>query len=203
MIHLDDFLRGANWERRAASLARPLREAHAFPPLHQLGIVAPDVEQTAVALEASGFGPFCIARGAPAFWYEKGRACRVSGKMGLAYHHGLEIELLEPLAGSAFYRDALDPCGRPVVHHLGFLVDDVDAWAGKLWSEGIGIWVRGQLKTGPVKTDFVYMEPTAGNGPIMEFISWKLFDRRIKPGPAVAHTIGRIQKWTGKRCLSL
>lgn len=203
MIYFDDLVERGDFMCEVAGLSRHVRAAFGFPSLHQLGIVVPDVEEAAARLETDGFGPFFIAQGAPVFWHENERAFRVSGKMGLAYYRGIEIELLEPLEGSAFYHAALDPDGRPVVQHLGFLVDDVDVWAGRLRSSGTGVRVRGRLKTGAVKTDFVYMDPNEEDGLIMEFIAWELFGRPMKPGPAIAHTIGRIQKWTGKRCLSL
>lgn len=47
------------------------------------------------------------------------------------------------------------------------------------------------------------MDPLENEGLIKEFIAWKCFGRRLHPGPAIAHTIGRIQQWTGKRCWSL
>ena len=203
MIYLDDLLRGNDFDHVVAGLARPLRERFAFPSLHQLGVVVPDVEKAAAVLENDGFEPFFVARGAPVFWQEKGRRHRVSDKMGLAYHQGIEIELLEPLQGSDFYHSALDPSGRPVLQHLGFLVEDVDRWGEKLASAGLGVWVRGQLKTGPVKTDFAYMDPLEDDGLIMEFIVWRCFGQRFHPRSAIAHTIGRIQQWTGKRCWSL
>lgn len=203
MVYFENLFRSGDFLRAVAELARPVREALAFPALHQLGLVVPDVAQAAAVLETQGMGPFFIARGAPAYWQEKGLARQVAGKMGLAYHCGIEIELLEPLDGSSFYHRALDPSGRPVVQHIGFLVGDVDTWARKMCATGTGIWVRGQLKTGAVKTDFVYMDPNEEDGLIMEFISWTLFGRRLKPGPALAHTIGRLQKWTGRRCLAL
>ena len=142
MVYFDDLFRSGDFHGALAELSRPVREALAFPSLHQLGIVVPDVEQTAAVLEEEGFGPFFIARGAPVFWHEKGRARQVAGKMGLAYHGGIEIELLEPLEGSSFYHHAIDPSGRPVVQHLGFLVDDVDAWA-KSVAEGTLPVMRG------------------------------------------------------------
>lgn len=203
MIYFDELVRQENFSQAVDRLSLPVRKAHGFPSLHQLGLVVPGVERAASEWEASGLGPFFIARGAPAFWHEKGQARHVVGKMGLAYYNGVEIELLEPLEGSAFYRHALDPEGRAVIQHLGFLVDDVDIWGKKLRSAGIGIWVRGQLKIGALKTDFVYMEPNEEDGLIMEFISWKLFGKALKPTPGIAHTIGRIQKWSGRRCLSL
>jgi hypothetical protein len=182
MFYFDNLVCREDFLCEVAGLSHHVRAAFAFPSLHQLGIVVPDVEQPAPRLETEGFRPFFIARGAPVFWHENEQAFRVSGKMGLAYCRGIEIELLEPLEGSAFYHDGLDPYGRPVVRHLGFLVDDVDVWAGRLRSAGTGVWVRGRLKTGAMKTDFVYMDPIEKDGLIMEFIAWKLFGRPMKPG---------------------
>lgn len=203
MIFFEDLCHSGHFTRKVAALSLATRQAHGFPSLHQLGIVIPNVEKAAADLEMKGFGPFFIAKGSPAYWHEKGQVRRVSGKMGIAYHQNIEIELLEPLEGSAFYDQGLDPDGRAVVHHLGFIVDDVNIRAERMMSAGRGVWVRGQLKTGALKTDFVYMDPNEEDGLIIEFISWKLFGRRIEPGAGIAHTIGRIQKWTGRRCLSL
>ena len=203
MIYFEDVYGQGEFLSRTGELSRATRQSLAFPSLHQLGIVVPDVEKAAAEMETRGLGPFFIATGAPAYWHEKGAARQVSGKMGLAYHEGVEIELLEPLAGSAFYRHSLDPDGRAVVQHLGFIVDDVDIWAQKMKSAGIGVWVRGQLKTGALSTDFVYMDPNKEDGLIMEFIAWKLFGRSLKPVPGIAHALGRIQKWSGRRCWSL
>jgi catechol 2,3-dioxygenase-like lactoylglutathione lyase family enzyme len=203
ITYLDDLLDQDDFSEAVDRLSRPIRDAYRFPPLHQLGLVVPDVERAAEELEKRGFGPFFIGKGSPVFWREKCDGREVSGKVGFAYHEGVELELLEPLQGSDFYTGSVDPAGKIVVHHLGFLVDDVDAWAAKLEPSGIDIWVRGQLKVGVIRGDFAYLDSNKDDGPIMEFFAWHLFGIPYKLSPRAVQSIGRIQKWTGKRCLSV
>ena len=203
MIPLADLLDAADFSGAVENLARKFRERFALPPVHQLGVVVPDAEAAAAALEARGIGPFFLAAGKPAFWRERGQERAFAGKLGLAYHHGFEIELLEPGQGSDFYRQSLDPQGRPVVQHLGLLAPDVDAAAGALVQAGYPVWVRGRIATGPMKTEFAYLDTVAETGLIIEFISWKFFGLAVEPPPGLVHFLGRLEKWSGKRSISV
>ena len=204
MVFLEDLLESNDFAGVVNDLALAFRTRHGLGKIHQLGLVVDDVERAAARLETQGIGPFFIASGAPIFWREKGEERDVCGKMGLAYHHGFELELLEPTQGSDFYRQCLDPQGRVVVQHLGFLVKDVDAAAQKLTEAGTPVWVRGRLKAFPSITDFAYMDPVEQGGLIMEFISWKLLGWwSINPPAGLFHLIGRIEKFTGKRSIAL
>ncbi len=203
MILFDDLLAKNDLRSAVDALASGFRKEHGFPPIHQLGIVVPDVVEASVKMEEKGIGPFFIASGAPVLWRERGVEKKVSGRMGLAYYNGLEIELLEPLEGSDFYTRSLSADGRPVLQHLGFLVADVDARANDLERKGCGIYVRGVLKSGPMKTDFAYMEPVKPEGIILEFICWRFLGMRFSPPPPVIHALGRIEKWSGRRCIKM
>ena len=203
MIYLEDLLKADDFFRAVNELATGFMEQHGLEKVHQLGLVVPDVEQAAEKLEENGFGPVFIATGSPVFWKERGEDREISGKMGLAYHSGVELELLEPVTGSDFYTRSLDPDGKIVVQHLGFLVKDVDAHAGRAAKAGLPVWVRGQLKAWPSTTEFAYMEPEKENRLIMEFINWRVMGLSISPPPGLLKTIGRIEKWTGRRCISL
>jgi len=103
-------------------LARVFRRKNAIGPIHQLGLAVPDVEAAATALESCGAGPFFIAAGDTATWREKGTERRYRGKLGIGYLHGVELELLEAGEGSDFYDRFMDRGGRPVLHHLAFVV---------------------------------------------------------------------------------
>jgi hypothetical protein len=133
----------------------------------------------------------------------RGKARDISGKLGIAYYHGLELELLEPTKGSDFYRDCLDPSGGIVIQHLGFLVKDVDDWANRLKKAGSPVWVRGRLQTGPMKAEFAYMDTVDACGLVIEFISWRFLGWPMKPPAGMFRTVGRLEKWTGKRCVPL
>jgi hypothetical protein len=203
MVLLDDLLKADDFSDAVKGLASDFRADYKLPEIHQLGIVVPDVEMAAVQLEEKSIGPFFIASGSPVVWKERGEDGSFAGKMGIAYHHGFELELLEAGKGSDFYRQCLDPEGSMVVHHLGFLVPDVDTSAETLIASGYPLWIRGKLKSGPSTADFAYMDTVNDAGLVIEFICWKLMGVRFNTPPSIFHAIGRIEKWTGKRCISL
>ena len=200
MALLLDLLENADFSAAAAGLAREFRDRHALPALHQLGLVVPDVEAAAEELEKRGIGPFFIAAGRPGLWQERGRDKMFAGKLGLAYHQGFELELLEPGLGSDFYRHSLDPQGRILIQHLGFLCPDVDAAVGRL---GSPVWVRGRIRTGPMLSDFAYLDTGAEAGLVIEFISWRFLGLALAPPRGLIRALGRLEKWSGKRCLNL
>ena len=200
MALLLELMANADFSEAVADLAREFRERHDLPAVHQLGLVAPDVEAAAAELEQRGIGPFFIAAGRPVLWRERGEDKTFQGKLGFAYHQGFELELLEPGQGSDFYRQSLDPQGRILIQHLGFLCPDVDAAAGRL---GSPVWVRGRIKTGPMLTDFAYLDTGAEAGLVIEFISWRFLGLALAPPRGLIRALGRLEKWSGKRCLNL
>ena len=203
MVYLNDLFKADNFRDAVSGIAGGLRDKHGLPKIHQLGLVVTNVEAAAEELEKKGIGPFFIASGSPILWRERERETTFSGKLGIAYHQGLELELLEPGDGSDFYRRRLDPDGKIVIHHLGFLVPNVDEWANKLATAGYPVWVRGKLKSGPMTTDFAYMDTVNDAELVIEFICWRLMGIRFSTPPSIFHAIGRIEKWTGKRSISL
>lgn len=203
MIFLDDFLNTDEFSKAVNGLAKEFRDRYGLDKIHQLGLVVPDVEASAKALEDKGLGPFFIAAGSPVLWLERQEERDYRGKLGIAYYRGFELELLEPGEGSEFYRQRLDAESRIVVHHLGFMVPDVDEWAARLTAAGYPVWVRGRLKAGPMTGDFAYMDTVKDTGLVMEFISWRLMGIKISPPAAIFRALGRLEKWTGKRSISM
>jgi len=74
------------------------------------------------------------------------------GKFAYTFLGPVEIELIQPVEGRMLQSDFLDTCGEGI-HHLGFLVDDVDkeilnftAQGAKLLLTSEGYWAY--LKTG-------------------------------------------------------
>lgn len=200
---LEDLLQVPDPRNAVNHLVRLFREQWALPEVHQLGLVVPDVEKAADVLEREGIGPFFVASGTPLLWRERGQERRVHGKMALTRYKGLELELLEPLKGSDFYSHSLDPEGRIVLQHLGFLVADVDAWANRVAQAGYPVWVRGQLGLGPIRTDFAYMDTLESAGIILEFICWQMAGVRFSPPGSILKAVGWLEKKSGKRCLSI
>jgi hypothetical protein len=99
-VYLEDLLGEKSFSLAANKLSRRIRDAHDFPPLYQVGAVVPSVESAAQALEERGIGPFFIVAG-PAFsWRENGQERDCTLKLGLAFHQGIQVELLEAVRGS-------------------------------------------------------------------------------------------------------
>ncbi len=199
MILFEELMQAADFRSAADGLGGEFRKRFALPPLHQLGLVVPDVEQASRELEAGGIGPFLIVGGSVDSWQERGEGRSFTGKMGIAYHQGLEVELLEPGVGSDFYRQHIDSGGRAVVQHLGFLVQDVDVWAAIVSQAGHPVWVKGDMSAWPARTRFTYMDTVEETGFVMEFISWSLLGIRFSPVAGLFHLGGRIQKGIGVR----
>lgn len=194
----DDLLNAADFDTAVNSLAREFRDDHELPAIYQLGLVAPDVEDAARRLETCGVGPFVVGRGAPDMWRERGEERQIRGQMGLAYHQGFEIELLEPAEGSDFYAHGLDPDGHVAVHHLGLAVEDVDLWAKKLAAVGFPTWVRGRLQLGPLTVAFAYVDTVADAGLVIEFIAWRIRGRAVRPAAGTIKDVRRLEKWLGQ-----
>ncbi len=162
-------------------------------------MVVPDVESEARTLQARGIGPFAMLDGSPVMWLENGEKRTVSGKVGLGYFEDVELELLQPMQGSDFYRQGLDLRGKPTVHHAGLFVQDVDRSAQSLIAAGAPILVRGQLKMGPVLVEFAYMDTLEEAGLILEFITWRVRGRAFVPPPGVVRSAGWLDRLLAKR----
>jgi len=202
MIFFDELLEAQDFRAAVEEIGRDFRARFALPPIHQLGLVVPDVEKAADELEAKGLGPFFIVDGSVDIWKERGEDKSFAGKMGLAHYQGYEIELLEPGNGSDFYRQCLDS-GRPVVQHMGFLVNDVDIWSSVLSQAGCPVWVKGDMGVWPVRTRFTYMDTVKESGLIMEFICWSILGMVFEPPSLLYRGLAHLEKRLGIRSISM
>ncbi|MEW5736801.1 MAG: hypothetical protein AB1921_18295 [Thermodesulfobacteriota bacterium] len=191
-----------DFPRAVMDLAAPMMRDFGLPRPGQLGLVVPDVEAAARDLEKQGIGPFFIAEGPVFRWTERGGDRTFSGKLGLARHRGLDLELLEPGTGSDFYGRALDPEGRIVLHHLGFFIKSVEPWEERIRGKGVDTWVRGSIRKGPVVAEFAYMDSVATHGLVCELIDQRFFGFPAAAPPAfLLHGAGFLQKALGRRSI--
>jgi hypothetical protein len=166
----------------------------------QLGLAVTHMESAAAELEAQGAGPFMIKTGSPASWVEYGETRKVKGKLGLGYLHGIEMGLCEAGQGTDLYRETLDPEGEIVLHHIAFVVKDVDPWVERLTARKVPLRVRGSIKQGPLVIDFAYFDVQEETGLIIEIESFKMLGYfQWRPPAALYHTVGRLQKVVGRR----
>ena len=199
---LADILFDSDFNTRVQEVAGAFRKKARIPfKVHQAGIVVPDVEAAVADLEAKGFGPFMMAAASLPRWTERSANGQFRGKLGMAYHDGIELELLEPGEGSDFYQCTLDSQCRPVIQHIGFLTHKVDEWAEKMSKIGCPTWVRGKIAVGPLRIEFAYMDSVREAGTILEFIGYWFAGIPVNPIPGLIGAAAWLQKKTGKRCI--
>ncbi len=151
MLKLQDYLDAPDFAGAITELGASARKALDLPPVYQLGLVVPDASAAARRLAADGIAPTFAVTGAPAMCYVEGVENRSTTGLIFAYHHDFELELIEPSPGAVFYARDLDPAGDIVLQHLGYNVQDLDAWVGRLCSAGERLLVRGESSKGPCR----------------------------------------------------
>lgn len=85
--------------------------------------------------------------------------------VSLGYAGGLQLELIQPVAGPTIHREFLDRHG-PGLHHLCFAVDDVDAACERAVAAGLPVLMRGSMMGGAI--EFAYVDGSASGVPYVE-----------------------------------
>jgi len=109
-----------------------------LPPVHQLGYVVSDIEKTCRYYESTlGIGPFSEVidvdmDGA----ILRGRPVKTKIKVAFVQSGAVQIELIQPVMGENVYTEFLAGKGEGI-HHLAFLVDDMDAAKAQFAKKGL------------------------------------------------------------------
>jgi len=145
-------------------MVTPRRLDVELPAMDQVGYVVRNMEK---ALERYGplFGPFevidyelegPIYRGVP-------RDCRL--RIAYGRSGSIEIELIQVLEGDSVHREFID-AGREGVHHIRFMVDDLDRVLRAIAGNGFRpIW----LHRIPIAA-WAYVEHESRDGVLLEFL---------------------------------
>lgn len=141
-------------------------------PLSSLGLGPPDQVSFAVADMAQAvsalsplFGEFDVRESvlAPGSIVHRDREAGARLRLGICQSGPIEIELVEVLEGDWPTVDHVDRHG-PGLHHLRFVVDDLDATSSRMQAAGFGEVLRG---VSPRGSRFAYLEAPAVLGPTM------------------------------------
>ena len=141
-------------------------EKSPFGKLHHVGVLVKDMDKTIALLKSLGIGPFQekvdtihfkgLLHDKPEEWQ-----VRISNaRMG-----DVQLELLQPCGGKSALQESLDSTGEGL-HHIGFLVDDLDGEIARQTEQGAKIWTTAKNAAG---SGFVYFEPTTLGGIAIEF----------------------------------
>ena len=107
--------------------------------INQVGIVVRDIEKTVEAYwNTLGIGPWTITPWEPPLVHDRkyhGKPSSAREKIAITQVGAVQLELVQQVEGDSIYKDFLEEHGEGL-HHLNFLVDDVDHVAGLLEKEG-------------------------------------------------------------------
>lgn len=112
-----------------------------LPDLNQVGFVVRDMEQ-ALSLYEPLFGPFSRMDPGPMTYDYRGTQEECTMRLAFGKSGDVEIELIEWVSGGCPHREFLD-AGHEGMHHLRFIVDDLDAKVREAQSVGYeAIWSK-------------------------------------------------------------
>ena len=132
-----------------------------LPNPHQVGVVVKNVEKTVKFYSSLGMGPFRVIEVNMSDVYAYGKPFSFHLKVGFAPMGSLQIEFIEPLKPDPIYQEFLDKCGEGL-HHLAFMVSDLEQELEKLKKRGARIILQGG--------SFAYVEPADAGGVIFELV---------------------------------
>ena len=112
-----------------------------LPPVNQVGFVVRDIKQAIRQYEPL-FGEFVEMDAPDMEWNYRGVPAVSSLKLAMAQSGDVEIELIQWVAGDTPHKEFLD-AGREGLHHLRFIVEDVDEKAEQAGALGYRpIWYK-------------------------------------------------------------
>ncbi len=127
-----------------------------YTKLHHVGLVVKDMDKAIAYLESIGIGPFEKKFTVPFKGELHGRPAEWKTTISNAQLGDAQLELLEPTEGAQALKESLDNTGEGL-HHIGFLVNDLDAAIDKGNKDGLKIWTMSKAEGRP---SFLYFEPT-------------------------------------------
>ena len=121
----------------------------ALSNIHHVGAIVRDADKTAAYYESLGMGPFEPLN-------VEGEDERIRGKLILdlklkikmGYIGPVRVELIEPVAGSeSIWKEVLESKGEGI-HHLAFVVDDIEKAKAELVKRGLSLIFTAKFKRG-------------------------------------------------------
>jgi catechol 2,3-dioxygenase-like lactoylglutathione lyase family enzyme len=125
--------------------------------INQVAIVVKDLQRTMEDYwNILGIGPWDVYSWEAPLVYDRkyhGKPAQTREKIAETRVGGVVLELCQPIAGDSIYRDFLTERGEGL-HHLNFLVDDVDATTEILSQQGFSCLQSGRF--GPIEENGAY-----------------------------------------------
>jgi methylmalonyl-CoA epimerase len=138
-----------------------------FSKIDHIGVIVRDLDKGVKYYQSLGIGPFEPLNRFVASREIPGKTNgNIKLKIRLANMGQVKVELIEPVAGESPQKEFLENNGEGI-HHLGFVVDDLDKEVAKLAKKGIKVSYRAKfLPSGGA----VYLETNRIGGITLELI---------------------------------
>ncbi len=152
------------------SVAKQLK----LPKLGQIGYVVKDVDKTvSYYKDTFGIRPWMLLDERPQPCIEKGKEVHPLLRIALAYMGYVQVELIQVVEGESVHLN--HPAESPWrIHHLGFMVQDIDKRLGACRKLGIDVLQRGTIRDIGFTVDYAYLDTVQQAGVVMEFIQWRV-----------------------------
>jgi catechol 2,3-dioxygenase-like lactoylglutathione lyase family enzyme len=152
------------------SIVKKLR----LPGLGQIGYVVQDVDKT-ISYYRNTFGvrPWMVMDERPELCIETGKEVHPVLRIALAYVGPVQVELIQVMEGESIHLNHPADCPWRI-HHLGFMVQDLDRRLDACRKLGIEDLQRGTIKDIGFTVDYAYLDTVEEAGAVIEFIQWRL-----------------------------
>lgn len=145
-----------------------------LPKLGQIGYVVKDVDKTvSYYRDTLGIRPWMLLDERPEPCLEKGKEVHPLLRIALAYMGTVQVELIQVVEGESVHLNHPEE-SQWRVHHLGFMVQDIDKRLDACQKLGIGLLQRGTIRDIGFMVDYAYLDTVEQAGVVIEFIQWRL-----------------------------
>ncbi len=174
-----------------------VRKRLRLPKLGQIGYVVADVNETmSYYRDTFGVGPWILSDAKPEPCIENGKEVHPVLRIALAPVGQVQMELIQVVEGESYHLNHLKE-SKGGLHHLGFMVQNLDKRLDACREMGIGILQRGTIKDVGMTVDYAYLDTVDEAGIILEFIQW-----RLGPIPLpINKLVHNLICWAGSRTL--
>ena len=160
--------------------------------LSQIATVVKDLNHTVDYYRSTfGIGPWRKNELSIEDCVDRGRLTDLRCRVAVAYPGSVQLELIEVLEGDTIL--LAYPGNRDEgLHHLGFVVKDLDEKITACKREGITILQQGTVTSMGLKSDYAFLDLTARCGLIIELIQQSFLGRGIGGHPHLLRFATRV-----------
>lgn len=156
-----------------------VRKRLRLPKVGQIGFVVADLDKTlSYYRDTFGIGPWLLMDERPEPCIEDGKEIHPVLRIALAYVGAVQLELIQIIEGESFHLRHIRE-SKSGVHHLGFMVGDIEKRLEACREAGIGILHQGTIRETGFMVNYAYLDTVDLTGTVIEFVQWRLGPIRV------------------------